>query len=274
LDRGILNMKGATMLKELLYPIAVDKNGNLIHIRNAEKGGEYYCPYCKTKFVFNRSIKTGKGSRRPHFSHDKLSPNCTSESYLHSTFKLMLLEKLNQCISGHLPLEVKYKCTICQREHTASLSHGLTAVKAEHDMKVCRPDIALFDGNGRVFAVIEIVVKHEPEEAALNYYKNNNIVLVQIKLDSEDDLEKVDEKIKVPSKVITFNPLICPFYKQFIAYQQQQMLLQGQSSGIHGYGITRGGSKIEQIESAKMANERKRHFAIKNYYRNKRRGRR
>ncbi|GAB6390910.1 MAG: competence protein CoiA family protein [Treponematales bacterium] len=260
------------MLKELLHPIAVDKNGNLIHIRNAEKGGDYYCPHCKSKFVFNRSIKTGKGSRRPHFSHDKLSPNCTPEGYLHSTFKIQLLEKLNQCISSHLPLEVKYKCDICQMEHTAAnLLKVVSAVKAEHDMKVCRPDIALFDGNGRVITVIEIVVTHEPEEAAITYYKENGIVLIQINLDSEDDLERVDEKIKVPSKVITFHPLLCP-----VVYQQcqRQMLLQRQFSGIPGYGITRGGPKIEHIESAKMANERKRHFAIKNYYRNKRRGRR
>ena len=34
------------MVKEILYTTAIDKKGNLIHIDNAEKGSNYYCPMC------------------------------------------------------------------------------------------------------------------------------------------------------------------------------------------------------------------------------------
>jgi hypothetical protein len=251
------------MLKNLLHPVAVDINGNSVHISNAKKGGEYYCPYCKNKFVFNRSVKTGKGSRRPHFSHDKLSKNCTPEGYLHSTFKLKLVERLNQCIVEHLTLEMQFKCNYCLCEHAFSLSKDLFAVKEEYNLKICRPDIALFNENRDVYAVIEIVVTHEPEDVAIKFYKENKIVLIQINLDSEEDLEKVDEKIKFPSKVITFDPSSCSVYCH---QPRQKVVSQRQSIRTLGY---RGGPRIEQIESLKMANERKRYFAIQKYYRKK-----
>lgn len=78
------------MIKELLHPIALDENGSSVHVSIAEKGKKYFCPFCKKKLIFNRSLKSGKGSRRAHFSHENLSPNCTAEGYLHSTFKIML----------------------------------------------------------------------------------------------------------------------------------------------------------------------------------------
>jgi hypothetical protein len=38
-------------------------------------------------------------------------------------------------------------------------------------MKICKPDIALFDETGKVFTVIEIVVTHKPEDNVIKYYK-------------------------------------------------------------------------------------------------------
>ena len=71
------------MVKEILYTTAVDKNGNLILIHNAEKGINYYCPVCHKDFILRKSGKTGKGSKRPHFAHNELTPNCTPEGVLH-----------------------------------------------------------------------------------------------------------------------------------------------------------------------------------------------
>jgi hypothetical protein len=74
-------------------------------------------------------------------------------------------------------------------------------------MNICRPDIALLNGKKNVFAVIEIVVTHKPDDNVINYYKANNIILIQINLDSEDNLENIDEKLKTPSIVdFCFNP--------------------------------------------------------------------
>ena len=68
-------------------------------------------------------------------------------------------------------------------------------------MGECRPDIALLDKEENVLAVIEIVDTHKPKESVLQYYEENKIVLIQINLLSEEDLNKVEEKITNPDFV-------------------------------------------------------------------------
>lgn len=83
-------------------------------------------------------------------------------------------------------------------------------------MKVCRPDIVLLSDSNMVLTVIEIVVTHEPEVNALEYY-HNNIVLIQINLVSDEDIYTLDNKVFNPTRVtICFNPKckICGNYQQ------------------------------------------------------------
>ena len=68
-------------------------------------------------------------------------------------------------------------------------------------MEKCRPDIALLNHDGKVFAAIEIVVTHKPEEFAIAYYKKNQIALIRIELRSETDLDIIIAKINVPTSV-------------------------------------------------------------------------
>jgi hypothetical protein len=201
------------MIKELIHPIAVDIEGKIININQAQKGDQYFCPYCKGKFIFNRSIKQGKGSRRTHFSHEVLTPNCTSEGYLHSTFKIMLLEILQNHIAAARPFEINFKCNICQNIHTIDLLGIASAAKSEYDLKVARPDIALLREDGNVYAVIEIVDTHDLENSVINFYRDSEIFVVKIILESEDDLEKVEERSKSPSEVTLCNQEQCPVFR-------------------------------------------------------------
>jgi competence CoiA-like predicted nuclease len=91
------------MEKEILYTTALDKNDSFIHINNAEKGVNYYCPLCKKEFILRKSGKTGKGSRRPHFAHNELTPNCTPEGVLHYSFKKMLIDLLDKYKAENKP---------------------------------------------------------------------------------------------------------------------------------------------------------------------------
>jgi predicted Zn-ribbon and HTH transcriptional regulator len=68
-------------------------------------------------------------------------------------------------------------------------------------LKYCQPDIALLDENMNVFAVIEIVVTHYPEVNVLQYYRNNNIFLIQYKLYDEKELLEFENKVKRPDRV-------------------------------------------------------------------------
>lgn len=47
------------------YPVAKDKQGNIVDIENAIKGKEYFCPFCGTKII----AKVGGKIREHHFAH-------------------------------------------------------------------------------------------------------------------------------------------------------------------------------------------------------------
>jgi len=249
---------------ELLNKFAEDNNGKIIHIKNALPGVDYYCPGCKEKFI----LKKGD-IRQHHFAHNNSSSNCigTGEGYLHKAFKKMLLNVIMEYIKEKKPLEIKWNCYICKQEHNHNILNGVYDAKDEYFMEVCRPDIALFNENGKVPIVIEIIDTHEPEKSVIEYYMGNNIVLIQIKLNSEDDLENIENKIKYPLTVL-YNNLMCPiFYRNYI-YQKRLL-----TNSIPVYnGIRQGGPRIEQVvEEHERDRQRKRHFAIQN---NKKKSRR
>lgn len=74
--------------------IFLNEKDNLIHINDAEKGKNYYCLICNNNYILRKSGKTGKGSKRPHFAHNRLTANCTPESVLHYSFKKLLIDLL------------------------------------------------------------------------------------------------------------------------------------------------------------------------------------
>jgi hypothetical protein len=189
------------MNKEILFTTAVDKSGNLIHIANAEKGINYYCPVCRKELILRKSGRTGKGSRRPHFAHNELTPNCTPEGVLHYSFKKMLINLLEKYKAENKPFIFNWDCSLCNYKNSGNLLEKATLIKEEYALGECRADIVLLDKEENVLAVIELVVTHKPEESVLQYYKEKKITFIQINLTSEEDLIKVEEKIKNPDIV-------------------------------------------------------------------------
>ena len=206
---------GKFMTNELLYITAIDENGNLVHINDADKCNDYYCPLCKNKFILRKSGKTGKGSKRPHFAHNELTLNCTPESALHYSFKKKLVDLLNKYKSENRALIVNWTCKVCSADYSkTSLKRNLiettVSIEEEYNLHVCRPDIVLLDINKKVIAAIEIVVTHEPDENALKYYGANGITLIIINVISGEDLDSIEEKITNPDIVnYCINPK-CP----------------------------------------------------------------
>lgn len=189
------------MIKEILYTTALDDKGDLVHIDDAEKGKVYHCPSCKKSFILRKSGKTGKGSKRPHFAHNELTPNCNPETVLHYSFKKMVVDLLNKYVSEKNKLIIKWRCDACSMYYTGNLLANVTSIKEEHHLKVCKPDIALLDAEENVIAVIEIVVTHKPDEKVIQYYQENKIILIQINLSSDEDLKIIERKITNPDIV-------------------------------------------------------------------------
>jgi hypothetical protein len=200
------------MLKELLYTTALDQRGNIVHVDNAERGLSYYCPMCKREFVLRKSGKSGKGSRRPHFAHNQVAPNCTPESVLHYSFKKLLVADLKAHQSGNRPFPINWGCNRCGNRYTGNLLENATSIREEYAIGECRSDIALLDEREVVVAVIEIIVSHTPEESALQYYLENHIVLIRIDLSSEEDLENLQRRVANPDVVELCLDAKCPSY--------------------------------------------------------------
>jgi hypothetical protein len=194
-------------MTKILYTVATDKNGQLIKANDAEKGNDFFCPVCKSELILRKSGKTGKGTKRPHFAHRTLTPNCTPETALHYSFKNLLADKLQKHITEGTPLPFSWNCEFCGGQHSGNLLKKVKDVKVEYNLTVCKPDIALLEDNEKVFGVVEVVVTHKPEENALKYYNDNNIILIQINLTSDKDIDELDNRISQPNKVGTcFNP--------------------------------------------------------------------
>jgi len=203
-------------MMKILYTVAIDKNGQFVKANDAEKGNNFFCPVCNSDLVLRKSGKTGKGTKRPHFAHQSLTSNCTSETALHYSFKNLLVNKLQQHITAQMPLPFSWECEYCGIEHSGNLLKKVKTVKIEHNLTLCQPDIALLEENGKVFGAVEIVVTHKPEENVLKYYSKNDIILIQINLTSDKDIDEIERKISRPDRVLTcLNPKckICGHYQ-------------------------------------------------------------
>lgn len=208
------------MLK-LLYTVAKDRNGNLVKAHDADKGYDYFCPVCNSDLILRKSGNTVKGSKRPHFAHKALTPNCTPETAPHYSFKNLVADKIRKQIENNLPLPLSWHCRYCGEKHTGNLLKKIRDAKVEYNLTVCQPDIALIDGENKVFAAIEIVVTHKPEESTLQFYSDNNIILIQINLTSDQDIDLIDSKLSNPDFVSTcFNPAC----KTCGSYQQKKIM--------------------------------------------------
>lgn len=194
-------------MTKILYTVATDNNGKLVKANDAEKGSNYFCPVCKLELILRKSGKTGKGTKRPHFAHRTLTPNCTPETALHYSFKNLLAEKIQSHINSETPLPFSWGCNYCGNDHSGNLLKKVKEVEVEYNLKLCKPDIALLTNEGKVFGVIEVIVTHKPEESAIKYYADNKIVLIEIELTSDKDIDDLEEQISQPTKVRTcFNP--------------------------------------------------------------------
>lgn len=192
---------GQKIMKEILYTTALDTNHHLIRIENATKGTAYFCPLCMKEMIYRNSGKTGKGSRRPHFAHYEISANCTAESVLHYSFKYFLVEFLQNKLNNNSSLTMSWFCEKEKHINEVNLLGNVSSIKMEYNLKECRPDIALFDNEEKLIAVIEVIVTHYPNENTVNFYKENDIVLIEVILSSEDDLNNIESKIKNPNYV-------------------------------------------------------------------------
>ncbi len=193
--------------KKILYSVANNRDGEIIHAKDAEKGLNYYCPVCNNDLILRKSGRKGKNCKRPHFAHKEFTPNCTPETALHFTFKTQVYKKIKHLLKVDQPFNFSWTCQYCTEIHQGDLLKKIADARLEFKLDECQPDIVLFNYEGSAFAVIEVVVTHKPEKKVLEYYINNDIILIQYNLTSDIVLEDIEKRLTSPDLVsICFNP--------------------------------------------------------------------
>lgn len=197
-------------MKDLLITNAVDISGNRVCIDDASKGQKYFCVECGKELILKISkISQGqKYYRRSHFAHLHKG-DCSPETVLHNQFKKMTALFLQYKIEENTPFYISWECAECGEQHQYNLLENIDSVKIEYHLKDCRPDIALLASDGNVRVVVEVVVSHKPEDNTLKFYKENNIILVQVNIASFEDIDNLESILSKPSKVTYCLSPIC-----------------------------------------------------------------
>ena len=154
--------------------------------------------------------------RRKHFRHKvDIEILCSSETYLHKLAKNRFYEVYNKCLQECLPFTIEYQandiCNFLKEDYLITCQWGkslksfdLTKYFKKIELEVREnsfiPDILLTAQNGeKIF--VEIAVQHK---STLNK-KNSRYRIIEINIQSEDDIESVDERFLSEDTCIFYN---------------------------------------------------------------------
>ena len=168
---------------------------------------KFYCPHCH-----NEMYATFGEFQPPHFRHN--GDKCQQSKYLHDLAEHVFHEEYSKCLDNGLPFFLELRIpTPCNKacvlkkhvdckEHyiqkTVDLTKEYTLISLESrvdiDDRYRRPDILLESLDGKQLWV-EIWVSHETEED-----KRKDGRIIEIKIDTEKDLEKIRQHKIVQSE--------------------------------------------------------------------------
>lgn len=203
------------------YEYALDDEENAVFIEDAISGKEYRCPDCKSKMI----PKNEGTIRKHHYSHKNIeSHKGINESALHSNTKFFIHNLIEDALKNKVRI---YTEVICPKQDVYSTykkipygiyethqiepnvegyfpkDHILKPIDKPFDYYITdridnvdfekkehkfRPDILLFKNN-KLIKAIEIVYTHDDSVEKTDYYRNNKIDVIKIKVESEDDYE-------------------------------------------------------------------------------------
>ncbi|HHW57746.1 MAG TPA: hypothetical protein GXX15_08805 [Clostridia bacterium] len=145
----------------MLIPYAIDNKRRLYSAKNAEKGKQYYCPSCGEEVILR------KGEIRiAHFAH-KSNANCSEETVIHKTAKLLIQQTIQSWKKGDKKAPIiRVNCPICGKPTYLEILEQMQIEDAVLEYRLPEgyiADIALI-ANNKIKMVIEIKVTHSIEE--------------------------------------------------------------------------------------------------------------
>lgn len=192
--------------KEILYPAALDENGDKVEAetltREEAVRHQYRCLNCREPMI--PVLKNV--ARVKHFRH--LGDVCRHCDYLHSYAEEVFIEEYQKCLDSGLPFYLEFSVPVrcnhacvlkdhndCKERYnrvTVDLTKEYRNIKKEYRVKVSDnsvriPDILLTSEDGKSLWV-EICVTHEVTET-----KQKQGKIVEIKITSEEDVKMFRE---------------------------------------------------------------------------------
>lgn len=187
---------------------AFDNDGNVVMVHDAIRLRHYICPDCGEELTFRHGQ-----IRIPHFAHIGGNGNhsCSNESTLHEVFKKRTAELIKGCIEEGKQINISWTCKDCKMTYSGNLLSKAKSVEIEKSHGSMRPDISLFDSDGKLIAGIEVVVTHWPEQKTLESYFAEGIILIEYDI-VPDDLLNIENRLSKPDSVsLCFNTL-CHYF--------------------------------------------------------------
>ncbi|MBI3416933.1 MAG: hypothetical protein HY043_16705 [Verrucomicrobia bacterium] len=187
------------MPRTLKLPFAVcgDK---IIHISEVESGRQIncLCPVCNTRLIARKG-----NLRQHHFAHDT-GTNCNGESALHWFGKHLLLEAIDRALTEGCTIPMEWQCDQCDHKHDGNLLKKAASVALEQVLGEARPDLLLKDATGKPVVAIEVIVTHEPEQSARDFYLKQNIVVVEVRIKDGIALEALKDLRELKADAVSF----------------------------------------------------------------------
>lgn len=145
---------------DLEVPYGLHPLGYMVRAEEAERDVQYLCPGCEEPLVFRAGEYKVK-----HFSH-KANTQCTGESIIHKTAKLLIVQTINNQADPQKrrPIKIQTTCVCCNSEAIKSLPYDMfTSVYEEKSIGGYICDVVAQKNNEDILA-IEILFSHHVDE--------------------------------------------------------------------------------------------------------------
>lgn len=174
-------------VREILYPYALDRGGNVVDVERADRGGLFTCIGCGERMILKRGeIKVA------HFAHWREVEGCGGETVLHKMAKAAIKYEIERAIEEGRPYGFSWMCSVCEMEHWGDLAVSEREIRVEAELDGVRPDLLAVSLQGKPLVAIEVIVSHYPEREAVVVYLRLELPVVMVRM-GWDRLKELSE---------------------------------------------------------------------------------
>ena len=194
------------------YSYSLDCDNNLINIKDAIKGNNYYCPCCGAPMITKQGTKN-----RWHFAHSINASNCSYESYLHKIAKHKIRECFEHSPIFYITINSKATCRVIEcpmgkstpclwlKPYTFDLKKYYNICEEEAHIGNFRADLLISSLKHKTDSIlIEIYVSHKSTTNKIN----SNYRIIEIQINSEEDIKNVISYFTILNLIKKSNTII------------------------------------------------------------------